>query len=215
MTPRQARLAACALAAACAAVWWNVLVLQKGVGEPRGRGTSHATSAAARAGTTAERATAAPQPAAARENPELSRHVQLELAQRGYDPGAVNGVVSLMTRAAVMAYEHDHGLALTGEPSEALLRAIVFGSPDSAGATRRTGGEARGHAVEVIRIVQHALTTLGYPIARVDGRLGEDTVRAIRKFEADHGLAPTGRISSPLVARLARLPGKGGVAAGR
>ena len=27
-----------------------------------------------------------------------------------------------------MAYEHDHGLALTGEASEALLKRILFGA---------------------------------------------------------------------------------------
>jgi peptidoglycan hydrolase-like protein with peptidoglycan-binding domain len=46
----------------------------------------------------------------------------------------------------------------------------------------------------VIRTVQQRLAALGYRIGRVDGWLGEDTVKAIRDFEMDKGLVPKGRI---------------------
>jgi hypothetical protein len=54
--------------------------------------------------------------------------IQRELDARGYGPLASDGVIGIGTRAAIMAYEHDHGLALTGEASEALLE--VFKEED-------------------------------------------------------------------------------------
>jgi peptidoglycan hydrolase-like protein with peptidoglycan-binding domain len=57
-------------------------------------------------------------------------------------------------------------------------------------------------AEQVIRAVQQRLAALGYRIARADGWLGEDTVKAIREFEMDKGLVPKGRISAELMARL-------------
>jgi peptidoglycan hydrolase-like protein with peptidoglycan-binding domain len=61
--------------------------------------------------------------------------------------------------------------------------------------------------------VQHSLTTLGYQPGRIDGRVGEETERTIRAFEAEHGLAVTGRISAELFSRLARAVGAKSAAA--
>jgi peptidoglycan hydrolase-like protein with peptidoglycan-binding domain len=132
---------------------------------------------------------------------ETVRAIQRELKARGYGPFAGDGVIGLTTRAAIMAFEFDHGLGLTGEASEDLLRRILLGaSPDiePAGAAKVRSVEAE----QVIRTVQQRLTALGYRIGRVDGWLGEDTVKAIRDFEMDKGLVPKGRICAELVARL-------------
>jgi peptidoglycan hydrolase-like protein with peptidoglycan-binding domain len=141
--------------------------------------------------------------------------VQRELRRRGYLSGPPSGVADLVTRAAVMAYQHDHGLSLTGEPSEELLKAIVF---ESSGAVRAlasgTGTEQSPQAKQIIGTVQNWLSGLGYAVGKADGRLGQDTRRAIRKFEAEQGLPPTGRISGQLVAQLARVAGNGQFTAG-
>ena len=131
---------------------------------------------------------------------ETVRAIQRELKARGYGPLAGDGVIGLTTRAAIMAFEFDHGLGLTGEASEDLLRRILLGaSPDiELGAAKVRSVEAE----QVIRTVQQRLTALGYRIGRVDGWLGEDTVKAIRDFEMDKGLVPKGRICAELVARL-------------
>ena len=109
------------------------------------------------------------------------------------------------TRAAIMAFEHDHGMALSGEASERLLKRILLGAADPAGADssgRRAAKVRSGHAEQVIRAVQQWLAALGYQPGRIDGRPGEDTVKAIRDFEMDKGLVPRGRVSAELVARL-------------
>ncbi len=127
--------------------------------------------------------------------------IQRELDARGYGPLASDGVIGIGTRAAIMAFEHDNGLTLTGEASEALLKRILFGGAaglEPAGAPKTKSSEAE----QVIRTVQKGLAALGYQVGRVDGRLGEDTVKAIRDFEVDKGLVPKGRISAELLAQL-------------
>jgi peptidoglycan hydrolase-like protein with peptidoglycan-binding domain len=67
----------------------------------------------------------------------------------------------------------------------------------------------------VTRLVQQLLTGRGYNIGAVDGRLGEDTRRAIQAFETAQRLPPSGRISAALVTRLQRTATAGKVASGR
>ena len=136
--------------------------------------------------------------------PEVVKAIQLQLGQRGYEPGSSDGVIGLVTRAAIMAYEHDQGLPLTAEPSEALLRHMQ-GVPGARGITARAGRPQRSQGAEqIIRSVQQSLAQLGYFNGRIDGTTGEDTVRAVREYEMDVGLVLSGRISAPLIVRLAR-----------
>lgn len=134
------------------------------------------------------------------------RGVQAELARRGYEPGSTDGVAGLITRAAVMAYEHDQGLPLTAEPSPEVLAHLRHGTSAPGAAIGLQPGAARpdSHAEQVIRSVQEGLGQLGYFAAQPDGFVSDQTIRAIREFEMDSGLVPSGRISGPLVARLAK-----------
>lgn len=137
-------------------------------------------------------------------SPDTVRLVHQRLATLGYEPGTASSVPGLVMRGAVMAYEYDHGLPLTGEPSEYLLR-YIDNAPGARDATARPPRAFRTQQAEqVLRTVQQSLAALGYFQAKVDGRMGEDTVRAIREYEMDAGLVPTGRVSGPLLVRLAR-----------
>ena len=134
---------------------------------------------------------------------ETIRAIQRELKLRGYGPLAGDGVIGLTTRAAIMAFEHDHGMALSGEASDRLLKRILLGAADPTSADSSGAGRVRsGHAEQVIRAVQQWLAALGYQPGRIDGRPGEETVKAIRDFEMDKGLVPRGRVSAELVIRL-------------
>jgi peptidoglycan hydrolase-like protein with peptidoglycan-binding domain len=147
---------------------------------------------------------------------DITAAVQHRLAQRGYEAGQADGVNGLVTRAAILAFEHDNGLALTAEPSEALLRALEAGpAAISAPAYAAAARDKRARAEQVIKTVQQSLIALGYGIAKPNGRTGEDTERAIREFEMDQKLPVTGRISGTLVSRLARIAGHGKLTAGR
>ena len=148
----------------------------------------------------------------ATESPDTVRAVQRELQARGYETGTADGMPGLVTRAAIMAYQADHGLTLTGSASDTLLQHILMGA--AAGTSKKPGAPAV-EAVQMIRTVQQSLAALGYQPGNVDGHMGDQTVRALREFEVDQGLPETGRISGQLVARLARLAGQGQLADGR
>ena len=132
---------------------------------------------------------------------QLVRAIQRELQQRDYFQGRVDGKLGILTRAAIMAYETDHGLALTADAREELLHSILLGaSPGPAVSRRRIGPEAKS----VIRLVQGLLAKAGY--ARVDrtGKLDATTRHAITSFEQRNNLRPKGRISAELVRLLQR-----------
>ncbi len=134
---------------------------------------------------------------------ETIRAIQRELKLRGYGPVAGDGAMGLTTRAAIMAFEHDHGMALSAEANDRLLKRILLGAADPASVDSSGAGRVRSaRAEQIIRSVQQWLAALGYQPGRIDGRLGEDTVKAIRDFEMDKGLVPRGRVSAELVTRL-------------
>jgi peptidoglycan hydrolase-like protein with peptidoglycan-binding domain len=139
--------------------------------------------------------------ASANADAETVRAVQAELNRRGYGPLAADGVMRPAARAAVMAFEHEHRLPLTGEASQELLKQILFGAPPAAGPAGPP--EVRSpQAQGVIRDVQRQLASRGYRPGAADGRLSAETIAAIRTFEADQGLVPNGRISAVLLDRL-------------
>jgi len=144
---------------------------------------------------------------------EIVRAVQRELQARGYFPVAHDGVVGMVTRAAIMAFEHDNGLPLTGEPSEDLLKRILLGT--AAVPASEPSKEKRAPADTILRSVQQTLSGLGYDTGKADGRLGDDTQRAIREFETDNKMPETGRVSAQLVMRLAKLAGSSKLTASR
>lgn len=155
----------------------------------------------------AERAAAAvavppPQPSMARA--DIVRGLQKGLGALGYEPGQPDGVTGLMTRAAIMAYEADNGLALTADPSEELLKRLS--NPPAAGRVTRKGPPEVKNiaAAEIIRNAGQWLSALGYPLAKIETGMSPGLVRAIRDFEASQKMPETGRISAPLIARLSR-----------
>jgi peptidoglycan hydrolase-like protein with peptidoglycan-binding domain len=134
------------------------------------------------------------------------RSIQGELHRRGYAPGTADGSVGLVTRAAVMAYEHDQGLPLTADPSPEILAHLRHGTSAPGAAIGLDGlpTPPAGHAEQVIRSVQTSLSRLGYLGRVTDSATPEQTLRAIREFEMDNGMVPSGRISAPLVVKLAK-----------
>jgi hypothetical protein len=66
------------------------------------------------------------QKAAAGALPDFTvRSAQLYLLFRGIDIGAVDGILGPHTRSAIMQFQTEHGLAVTGEVDDALLQAIT------------------------------------------------------------------------------------------
>jgi hypothetical protein len=112
-----------------------------------------------------------------------------------------------VTRAAILSWEYDNKLPLTGEATEALLTRLVLGAPgNEVGTSAREVQSA--HAEATIKRVQRLLSANGYRPGPADGRLRSDTVEAIRAFEQDQGLAPKGRVSAEVLARLQASTGR-------
>ncbi len=140
-------------------------------------------------------------------DPDTIKAVQRELTLHGYGQLAPDGVPGLVTRAAIMAFEHDHRMALTGEATERVLSRLLLGPVGSANmAPDPAAGRVRSSQAElVMRTVQQSLAALGYQVGRIDGKPGDDIARAIREFELDEGLKPTGRVSAEVFSRLGRV----------
>jgi peptidoglycan hydrolase-like protein with peptidoglycan-binding domain len=132
---------------------------------------------------------------------ELVAAIQRELEAKGYAPGDADGQPRLPTRAAVLAFETDIGRPLTGVPSEAILKELLFGATIVAkglGAPKVTGEGAR-----LVREIEQRLEAAGFDPGAVDGKLDTSTAKAIKRYEAAHGLKETGRIGGKLAVRLA------------
>lgn len=139
------------------------------------------------------------------EDPDLSAAVRRELALRGYEPGTKD-FREFEPRAAILAFESDAGLPLNGRVREELLRQLLFGvarTDPKAGAIAASA-EVSSSAREVIGAAQRSLIKLGYKL-EANGLPSLETQRAIRDFEAAHNLPQTGRVSAPLMAKLARV----------
>ncbi len=135
--------------------------------------------------------------AASASDAQVVRAIQRELAQLGYAPGPVDGLPGLVTRSAIMAFEHDSKLPLTGEPSEVQLRTIVLGLSNDSASQLEAEGAAAG---EITATIEASLQRLGYG----DQASGRVTARSITRFERDSGLKSTGRISGQLATALLR-----------
>ena len=141
------------------------------------------------------------------------RAVQRELAARGYDVGPLDGALSDKTRAAISAYQSSQGLAVTGVPSDELLRQILLG--DSLESAAATGSLAASDSIETqaaesttVKGLQQVLADLGYAPGPIDGAWGENTSRAIAAFQRDRDIAETGQITPELLGELRQVSGR-------
>jgi hypothetical protein len=146
--------------------------------------------------------TAPARPAAATAGTERAAAGQLqavrrELVTRGYLTNPGEGPLDARTRAAIMAFEFDHGLTLTAAPSETTLKNLIFEAKRTT--SPGAGMPAKPEAVALIENVQRALERIGYAKSATTGRLDGATRSAIRAFERARGLDPSGRISAALV----------------
>lgn len=141
------------------------------------------------------------------------RAIQRELSLRGYDVGEVDGQLSDMTRKAISAFQMREGLAVTGLPSDDVLRQILLG--DTIATSDATGSipaadSIAAHTAEngtVLR-VQQVLAELGYAPGTIDGAWGQNTADAVSAFQRDRNMTVTGTITPELLAEFQRVTGR-------
>lgn len=159
----------------------------------------------------------APTPRVAPAGPEVLpppaprvKSIQRELAARGYAPGRHDGVLSLETRAAILAYEFDEKMPLTGEASDQVLKTLIFakasGTPSKAKGAFAGRFEQRG---DVVGSAQQMLAQFGYISGPADGQFDIRTRDAIRKFEEERGMKqPSGRLTERVLLEMVIVSGR-------
>jgi peptidoglycan hydrolase-like protein with peptidoglycan-binding domain len=211
MSTLQARLMLVAFVGLSAAITYNATSLQKGPhpapmaseghsSEKRAARKLSRTASIPKAPTQTDKTSAAP----TRSQSVLT--IQQKLAENGYDPGPADGVLGVMTRASIMAYQHDHGLRVTGIASTRLLKRMILGESigdNDLGVSSAVPQETAA----LVKAVQMVLTNLKYEPGPADGIFGAATRSAIESFERDHKLAVKGRISAKLLKEIMQTSG--------
>jgi peptidoglycan hydrolase-like protein with peptidoglycan-binding domain len=134
---------------------------------------------------------------------EVIRAIQRELAFRNYAVGRRDGRLDTATRLAILNYQYDAGLRLTGRPSEAVLKDILFGPFQGAASDRRIAQFEADSAL--VARVQRVLSRLGFGNLAENGRLGAETRAAVREFAAFRDLPRDGRLSPRLLLELVEI----------
>lgn len=127
------------------------------------------------------------------------RSLQQQLPAHGYRPGPVTGRLDAQTEQAILAYQHDAGIAPNARSTWMLkqtLDSVSFARP-----AIRAGAANSGSRVVT---AQQLLAAKGYDPGPPDGKLGRRTVTAIKDFQGDRGLAQDGRLSPQLMDLLSR-----------
>lgn len=133
---------------------------------------------------------------------EVIRAIQRELAYRNYAIDRRDGELDVATRLAILNYQYDAGMTLTGRPSEDVLENILFGPFQAAPDDDRRIARIEADGALVARL-QTLLSRLGFANLPRSGQLGADTRRALREFAAFRDLQPGGRLTPRLLLELA------------
>jgi peptidoglycan hydrolase-like protein with peptidoglycan-binding domain len=114
----------------------------------------------------------------------LIKRVQTSLKDRGYDPGAVDGSWGNKTSQALKQYQEDMQIPVTGwidiETADMLFNGIEV-------------------HFNLAKKVQRILSEKGYNPGPVDGMWGERSKSALRRYQSDNGLYPSGLVDPKLL----------------
>lgn len=150
-----------------------------------------------------------PEPPAVAEAPppKVVQAIQRELKLHGYRPGTGTGPsAELATKSAIISFEFDHGLQLTGEPSETLLKSLLFSS--TKGRQARAQSDKFEKNQELVREIQAILAQLGFSSVTADGAMTEGTREAIKRFEASRKLPESGKLGERLLLEIIAVSGR-------
>jgi peptidoglycan hydrolase-like protein with peptidoglycan-binding domain len=121
--------------------------------------------------------------------------LQQSLTSAGYFTAAVDGVYGPSTVAAVEALQKAHGLPVTGtvdKATDAALQADL----------QAKGGAAAQQELTSTAAVQQTLKLAGYWTGPVDGQWTPALTDALKKFQTDLGVKPTGTVDAATIAAL-------------
>lgn len=140
--------------------------------------------------------------------PADGMEIQNLLVKLGFYSGPVDGMIGSQTRNAIRKFEHSKFLPEIGNPSPALLLLLestidaklrntaIPGIGDNAASTNN-----RPKAAMITRI-QVGLINYGINGVRIDGKMGNQTRKAIRIFQKKFNMEMDGLASADLVSKL-------------
>jgi hypothetical protein len=135
--------------------------------------------------------------------PRFLAALQRELGRHGYAEQLRTQANGL--RLAVLAYEFDSGMPLTGQPTGALLKQVIFDlnqAPRGAFADRAEANQ------RLVVEIQKALLGLGFFRGALSGRMDVWTSDAVRDFERHRALRLTGRLTEATLLELIAYSGQ-------
>ena len=206
MTRLQARLSLFAVAAIFIATASNALFLQDRARLLNGNGLPSTAVSLTQLPTDKAAPETASVPDLLEQDPRAPRlHVALqrELARRGYSSQLrvrPNGL-----RLAILAYEFDNGLPLTGDPTDALLKRVLF---DGNQGPRGSFTDRAELNTKLVMEAQRMLAGLGFFRGTFSGRIDVWTANAIRDFERHRGIPLTGRLTDQTLLELISYSGQ-------
>ena len=122
---------------------------------------------------------------------EVTR-LQRALRALGYFNGEPDGAYGDATAAAVRRFQLANGLAVTGAADGALTLRLYSESPIEWENFLRGSAAEAGESGAKVHTLQYWLRRKGYFEGECTGRYGEDTQRAVRRFQSDVGLEASG-----------------------
>ena len=128
--------------------------------------------------------------------------LQQSLHDAGYYDGAVDGVYGPATVDAVKALQQAHGLPSTGALDKATAAAL---QSDLAA----KGGAIAQEAVASTAAVQQTLKLAGFWDGPVDGAWTPELTKALKAFQTELGVKPTGTVDEATIAALEKAMARG------
>lgn len=126
---------------------------------------------------------------------EEVKKMQTRLGELGYYEYKPDGKFGEGTRRAVINYQHANGLEDTGVADESMFIRLYEGESVSYDDYVTSQCAVRGDSGMNVRDIQHRLIELGYFTGEATGTYGENTARAVSRFQYDNGIAQSGNVN--------------------
>jgi peptidoglycan hydrolase-like protein with peptidoglycan-binding domain len=128
---------------------------------------------------------------------------QQQLKNDGYYTGNIDGIDGPMTMAAIRNYQHDNQLAINGRLDRQTRDSL--GIAFSGEANREVTAPSYTGVIPsqaTVKAAQHKLEQSGFYSGNIDGMYGPETRAAVREFQQNSQLSPTGQLNQETLAKL-------------
>lgn len=122
------------------------------------------------------------------------KRIQQALSELGFYDYNADGKFGEATRRAVVEYQHANGLEMTGIADASLFIRLFEGQSISRTDYVSSQCAIRGSSGAHVRAIQERLSELGYYAGDTTGTYGDNTTRAVSRFQYDNELTQTGNV---------------------